>query len=437
MMSFRYQQVCFSIALLSIYCILLFFILTHHQKLDFSSFYSTANALSQGGNPYTALTASFLPKNNQLSANLNPPIVLWLFKPLTSLGYSTALLVWTVISLILGILGAVIVFHYAFSTVFLRNNYLNVSLLYFAFFATLLNVTTLQLGTLLFFFIMVGYYFYLHHRDYLAGIFWGSIIAMKLFPALLFFYVLKQKRFKVLGVMIITLAIAWLIPMLVYGVTIYKQYYTMMSWVFWYGAGWNASIYGFICRLLNYTGSENHLLFVKFLYLFCFCILIIWYLKTLGPKERDPVNHQPFCLTLAMMLFLSPLGWVYYFSLLILPLILTWFVAFNDKDTKMMYVWFLCFFLVNFPMDYVKMEDMPNFWGRIGIFSSYFYGLLFLIYLLGKRKKIYGNNKIQMNGGNNHFMPVIVIILAFGLIIPTICFVMRLLKLDLYLVTGA
>lgn len=71
------------------------------------------------------------------------------------------------------------------------------------------------------------------------------------------------------------------------------------------------------------------------LYLFCFCILIVWYLKALGANESGPVNHQPFCLTLAMMLFLSPLGWVYYFPLLILPLILTWFVALNSKDIKM------------------------------------------------------------------------------------------------------
>ncbi|WP_115703933.1 glycosyltransferase family 87 protein [Legionella sainthelensi] len=436
MMSYRYQQICFSIALLSIYCILLYFILTHHQKLDFSSFYSTVHALLQGENPYKDLTATYLPTNNQLSANLNPPIVLWLFNPLAYLSYSTALLVWSAISLVLGFLGAVIVFRYAFSTVFLRNNYLNVSLLYFAFFATLMNVTTLQLGTLLFFFIMVGYYFYLRHRDCLAGIFWGMIIAMKLFPALLFFYVLKQKRFKVLVVMIITLIIAWLIPLLVYGVTIYKQYYFMMSGVFWYGDGWNASIYGFICRLLHYSGSENHLLFIKMLYLFCFCILIVWYLKALGANESGPVNHQPFCLTLAMMLFLSPLGWVYYFPLLILPLILTWFVALNSKDIKMILFWFLCFFLVNFPMDYVKTQDMPNLWGRVSFFSSYFYGLLFLIYLLGKRKKIYGNNEIQEHGMQNDFMPVLVIILAFGLFIPTICFVMRLLKLDLYLVTG-
>lgn len=436
MMSYRYQQVCFSIALLSIYCILLYFILTHHQKLDFSSFYSTVHALLQGENPYKDLTATYLLTDRQLSANLNPPIVLWLFNPLAYLGYSTALLVWSVISLILGFFGAVIVFRYAFSAVFLQNNYLNVSLLYFAFFATLMNVTTLQLGTLLFFFIMVGYYFYLHHREYLAGFFWGMIIAMKLFPALLLFYVLKQKRFKVLGMMIITLVIAWLIPILVYGVTIYKQYYSMMSGVSWYGDGWNASIYGFICRLFHYSNREKHLLFIKILYLFCFCILIIWYLKRLGPTERDPVNHQPFCLTLAMMLFLSPLGWVYYFPLLILPLILTWFVALHDKDTKMMLLWLLCFFLVNFPLDYVKIQNMPDFWGRMSFFSSYFYGLLLLIYLLGKRKKIYGNNEIQVNVAKNHFMPVVIIILAFGLFVPTICFVMRLLKLDLYLVTG-
>lgn len=430
-----HHQLFFSIALFSVYSLLLYFILTHHQKLDFSSFYSTVSALLQGENPYKDLTASYLPTDNQLPANLNPPIVLWLFTPLAFFSYSIALLAWSALSLALGFLGAVIVFHYAFTVSFLQKNYLNILLLYFAFFATLMNVTTLQLGTLLFCFIMVGYYFYLHHRDYLAGVFWGTIIAMKLFPALLFFYVLKQRRFKVLGIMLITLVIAWLIPMLVYGVEIYQEYYSMMSGVYWYGDGWNASIYGFICRLFYGYDTGKHLLLIDLLYIFCFCMLIIWYFKTLGPNEHDPVNHQPFCLTLAMMLFLSPLGWVYYFPLLILPLVLTWFVALSDKEIKTMFIWLLGFFLINFPMDYVKIQNMSHLWTRIGFFSSYFYGLLLLIFLLGKRKTLYGNNESQVSEAKNHFMPVIIIILAFGLFIPTICFVMRLFKLDLYLVT--
>lgn len=433
MMSYRYQQICFSLALFSVYCVLFYFILTHHQKLDFPSFYSTVHVLLQGESPYKDLTATYLPTDNQLHTNLNPPIVLWLLNPLAYFSYSTALLVWSGISLILGFLAAVIAFYYAFSAAFLQKNYLNVSLLYFAFFATLMNVTTLQLGTLLFFLIMVGYYFYLHHRDYLAGIFWGIIIAMKVFPALLFFYVLKQRRFKVFGVMLMTLVVAWLIPILVYGVAIYKQYYSMISRVLWYGDGWNASIYGFIYRLFHCYGTGEHLLRIDLLYVSCFSILIIWYLRALGPNSQAPVNHQPFCLTLAMMLFLSPLGWVYYFPLLVLPLILTWFAALHDKDNKMMFIWLSCFFLINFPMDYVKAQNMPHFLGRISFFSSYFYGLLLLIYLLGKRKKIYGNNEIQVNEAKYHFVPVIIIILAFGLFVPAICFVMRLFKLDVNL----
>jgi hypothetical protein len=406
---------------------LFYFILSNYQKLDFSAFYSAPYALMQGKNPYSDLFTNYLVVNKALPANLNPPIVLWSLSPLVRLSYSTAVLIWSLFSLILGLLSVAITIRLAFSAKFLQKHRVILYLIYFAFFPTLMNVAILQFGTVLFFFIIAGYHFYLNNRDYYAGILWGIIIAMKFFPALLFFYVLKQGRIKVFWMMLITLLIAWLIPLLVYGPSIYIFYFSMLSHVLWYGDGWNASIYGFIFRLFIDPHNPYNLILIEVLYVFLFFIFLFWYLKNLGPSEQKHVNHQPFCLTLTMMILMSPLGWVYYFPVLIFPLILTWFVALDDErfSIKTMLLWFLCFFLINFPLYYVKTQNMPHDLMRISLFSTYFYGLLLLTLLLGKRKEMYGNNEIWTEGAKSHYLPTMIIILIFGLSAPTMSFVMR------------
>ncbi|MCE0724736.1 MULTISPECIES: glycosyltransferase family 87 protein [Legionella] len=430
MSSHRYKQICI-LVLLSFYCLLSFFIFKNYQRIDFSSFYYSTQALLHDENPYRNFFTPYSSSIKILPVNLNPPFVLWSFDFLARLSFSNALIVWFCLSFVLGVIGVTITFRYAFSTQFFQKNYINLYLFYFAFFPTLMNFVTQQFGCILLFFIMVGYYFYLNHRDYLAGILWGIIIAIKIFPALLLFYALKQGRKRVLVTMIVTLLIATFLPVLFHGPMIYKYYFKMMNHVFWYGDDWNASIYGFIFRL--FFGGEklpdmSYLIAINLSYGVLFIILLLWYWGKLGPTENKPINHQPFCLTLAMMLFMSPFGWMYYFSLLIFPMTLTWFVALEEQKSsaKTMFVWLSCLFLINAPIDYLNSQNMPNLLARISFFSSFFYGLICLIYLLGKRKKIYGNNEILWDGAKHYSISVIIIILMLGVFVPIIYYLIRL-----------
>lgn len=426
-MSKGYRQKCFIIALLLFYCLLFYLISIQDQLVDFSSFYSAINALIEGDNPYKNLMSTYLPTNKLLPANVNPPFVLLSFIPLMKFSYFTGMTIWLTCSLILGLIGVTITFYYAFSPQFLKNNRLNLYLFYLAFFGTLMNVVTLQLGSVLLFFIMFGYHCYLRNRDSVAGIFWGIIIAMKLFPALLFFYVLKQGRYKVFAVMCITLILAWLFPLFLYGTVIYKQYFAMMPNVFWYGDSWNASIYGFLFRLFFDNDTLAYLIPIEVSYIILFCFLLLFYLKKLGPIQTNPINHQPFCLTLVMMLLLSPFGWVYYFPILLFPLLLTLCLVLDQENatTSSIVLWLLSFFLINFPQDYVESKRMIFGLSKISVYSTYFYGLLLLVYMLAKRKKIYGNNELQIN----EYLLTLGIITAFGIAVPTIYFILRVLKL--------
>lgn len=408
----RYFRIGFSGAVLCLYSLILYFILTSQQKLDFFAFYSSSIALLHGENPY------------ELTDNLNPPMVLWLFSPLAHLGFWPSLFIWIFIVFASGLIASHIAFRYVFSIRFLKKNSFNLYLLYLAYFASIMNAATLQLGTFLFLFVMLGYNFYLKNRSYFAGFFWGFIIGMKFFPGLLFFYVLRQKRFKVFWVMLITFIIVLLIPLLVYGIEIYKDYYSMVIKVDKFGNGWNASIYGFLVRLLPCIHIPYYSLLIKILSIFLFIILFLWYLKNLESEEINPINHQPFCLTLVMMLLISPLGWIYYFTLLIFPLMLIG-VALNQKETATILIWVLCFFLINFPLDYIPIKTV-NYFARMTIFSCYFYGLLILIFLLQKRKKIYGNKEIYLEESIDSLTPAIISILSFSLFVPTLFFIMRL-----------
>lgn len=110
-----------------------------------------------------------------------------LFSPLAKLNYHAALTTWWIISLILSLVAARLVFKHVFSADFYQENWPSLYLLYLAFFGILMDRAITQLGALLLFGIILGYHFYSKKKDYWAGALWGFVIALKFFPALLFF----------------------------------------------------------------------------------------------------------------------------------------------------------------------------------------------------------------------------------------------------------
>ncbi|PJE17892.1 glycosyltransferase family 87 protein [Legionella sp.] len=417
------------IFLIFIYSILLYLIFSSQRIVDFTPFYTSAKLLLSGNNPY--------PVQLIISVNLNPPFFIWLFSPLAYLSYHKALIIWAIMSLCLGLVAANIAFRYAFSDEIWKKYRLIFYSIYFSFFPILMDTSIVQIGAVLAFFMMVGYHFYLNDRCYLAGISWGIIIALKLFPALLFFYVLKQGRRQVFLSMLATFLLACLIPVLIYGPTIYSQYHSMVARILWFGDSWNASIYGFLFRLLIDTNSSYHnLMPIELLYAGLFLISLLVYLKALGPRyikgQTDQINHQPFCLTLVMMLLLSPFGWLYYFSVLMFPLILSFMISFDKKTSSIpVLLWTACFFLINFPQAYVINKSMHNFTERITLFSFDFYGLLVLFYILTSNQQIQGNNELKIetmleNERKRRSLLAVAIFFIFGLIVPLNSFLISL-----------
>lgn len=411
--------------LLFLYSLMYYLILSHQHLVDFIPFFISSHALLNHFNPY--------PIQQFYSANLNPPFFLLIFQPLAAMGFHAALIFWTALSFTLGLIAAKIAFHYAFTKRFMQRNGWILYLLYFSFFPVLMDISLVQIGSILLFLIIIGYHFFLKERDYCAGIFWGIIIAIKFFPALLFFYVLKQKRHKVFFIMLTTVIVCCLLPLLCFGTQVYEQYFIMVSRILWYGDSWNASLYGFIFRqLMDTRNSALNLLPIETLFAILFSMSLIVYFLWLGPRETDPVNHQPFCLTIAVMLFLSPFGWLYYFPLLTLPFALIFAKAFNEKKNSVLFLSCLIasFFFINFPHAYVVSRKMVDPMLRLGLYSFPFYGLLLLILLLMSQQRLYGQNDIRIQEIISHenlrrFSFALIILLIFGLVIPFNSFLIR------------
>lgn len=428
-LSHSYRNLALVTAISIIYLIIFYLQFTQHFKLDFSSFYSTASALDQGQDPYQNLLPTYLHLPKKLPANLNPPIFLLLLKSLSHFSYRYAVPIWTICSFILGLSGAAIIAKLSFKPAFFQKNAVVLFIIYLALFPTIMNTVIAQMGAILLFFVMAGYQCFLQRRDTLAGCLWGFIASIKLFPALLLLFAFRQQRYRICLIMIATVLILWLIPFYHHGFTLYSQYFQMLIRVLWYGDNWNASFYGFLFRLfVDPNERYQSLVLIKLVYFILFCGILTWYLKKIGPSLDEQTTHYSFCLTLIMMLLLSPFGWLYYFSLLLFPLALTWQRISSEPlmRPQLILLWFLSFFIINLPVDYVVATKMISFISKIGLYSVSFYGVLLLTYLVLQLQNLAVLPAQNANPQTRTLVLPLIIMIVFSLLIPLTYFILLL-----------
>src|SRR5690606_37402898 len=141
---------------------------------------------------------------------------------------------------------------------------------YLALYPSLMNTNFSQIGNFLLLFTMAGYYFYLRNYDYWAGFFWGILIAIKLFPALLVIFAFVHRRYKIVIIMTGTALLSFFLPLLTHNSELFELYFKTLNKVIWYGNSWNASIYGYVFRLLIEEGSSQNLGLIRGIYCLLF-----------------------------------------------------------------------------------------------------------------------------------------------------------------------
>ena len=225
-----------------------------------------------------------------------------------------------------------------------------------------------------------------------AAIFLGIATSLKPFIGLFLFYFLMRKEWRGLCAFFATLLSCALIAAWFLGLDSYADYYQACQQIKWAASSWNVSIYGFLLRLFGGIESNMAVLPIPGLITYVYPLLAGVFFLTIIRFLRPSVNmlaeqkvDLDFSVIILGMLLLSPLGWIYYFPLLSIPILILWqFAKKGIYPIALPIILMACIFLSNIPISLFD-SDQINTANMLRIFfgsSLYFLVLISLTSLI-------------------------------------------------------
>jgi len=383
-----------------------------HQedKSDFYKFYISARYFLEGKDiyapvPMTTLknpmdkiikkmkiktTKPTIPIRTTLHPNLNPPFETLLLAPIGLISYDKAYSIFAIISLSFGLLAAVLISN---EVIYAKHDLaalLTIMIIILLYFPTWINIVYGQFALIVLFLITSAWIAVKKGRDALCGLILGLAMSLKLFVGLFLIFFLVRRRWRLLLWFCATFVLLSLLPLLVYGIGTYKNYLTILSQITWYAASWNGSFLGFFSRIFG--GSENVPLvdypaLARFLTNLCSLAFVFWLTWLAWPRaqeSRPEAFDLGFSLCIVGMLLISPLGWMYYFPVLIIPAAVAWRLA-RKSNSPLRYhtMIILAWLLGTIPQFLIPSAEMntPQLWFTWAGF--YFYTLLLFSFIIG------------------------------------------------------
>lgn len=328
---------------------------------DFMKFFASAQLLVQGEDIYSPVPLGGFdfwsdPESapgRPLHPNLNPPFATVLLAPLGTLDYYTAFMIWTLLGLTAGVLGAYLVGRQVgwggrepgdtgpgtagpkgsrpkASDPFTAG--LLWALLLLVYFPTFSALHFGQWTLVPFFFLVLAWLAWRRGRGGTAGALLGGLAAIKLFFGAFFLLFLARRRWRAAGAFVAAWIFCTALSAAVVGVDTLLAYPSVVSMADWHGASWNASFLGFFSRLLGGGGVEDPLIRAPILTpvlaggLSLLALASLFLLPGEGEEseERREAHDLVFALTIPVMLLASPFGWMYYFPFLLITLAVLW-----------------------------------------------------------------------------------------------------------------
>jgi hypothetical protein len=315
----------------------------HPINADFASFYMPARYMLEGKSIYAPVyirDLGPLPPDFQLEreirhANLNPPFQTLIIGPLARLPYITAFWMWGIISLLALGIGAVLVERGTRPPNSPRGPLRPLIFLFLtlAYFPSWISVAIGQISPLIFLLLAVVWYAARKDHDAWAGIVLGIALSLKLFVGVLLILFLVRRCWRLLAWTAASVAVCIVATFPFAGPAVYREYLNILGGVTWYAASWNASLMGFFTRLLG--GSENpppiNMPVLAHILAYGGSALLVgalaWFARPTTRGRPAVAFDLAFSLIIPVMLLASPLGWMYYFPALLLPLAVGWQAA--------------------------------------------------------------------------------------------------------------
>ena len=359
---------------------------------DFAIFYASTQFLLEGKNVYALVPVDrlYLTGSSNLAKtiwhpNLNPPFFNLMLSPLGMVPYTVAFWIWSVLSLGFGVFGVTLLQR---STGKFDIDYiLTLLVLLLVYFPVLINFNLGQMALMVFALLAGGWVAARTGRDRLSGVLLGLAFSIKIFLGLFAVLFLFQRRWLLLFWLIGIFVMCSLVGLAVLGSDGYRQYSHALGSVTWQSENWNASAYGFFSRIFG--GSESSPLFdfpalgkvLNNVFVLLMVIGMFWLGRARSYADPDANFDLAFSYTLVAALLISPLGWMYYFPMLFIPVFVLFRLSFFLPFGTLFKVLLLAVFGVSgFPQFVVTAADTRQIALTQGAF--YFYALVALASLI-------------------------------------------------------
>ncbi len=383
--------------LLALYLLLFLWMVQRPLENDFSIFYGSARHVLEGRGLYEPVEIERFqtwdpdegPNYRYLLPNLNPPFLTLLVLPLSLLSYPTAFWTWSLLSLLAGMAAMLVLEKETRTEGASPERRLGFLLLLLAYYPTWINIQYGQLGLFLFLLLVVAWSRLRRGDSLWGGVLLGLAVAVKLFVALFALFLLARKRLPALIWLGAAFLACWLAAGVALGFDSLLEYRAQLGVITWSAASWNASFLGFFSRLLG--GSEGIPLWDapglgRLLSAICAAGSAVLLVLLAWPRDGQSkaAADLGFGLTIVLMLLLSPLGWAYYFSVLLLPLVLAWIYSGDlAARTRFRAGLIAAGLLCAAPLPLLDAAEIDSNLDRLLLSGVYFYGLVLLAALLG------------------------------------------------------
>jgi hypothetical protein len=368
-------------------------------SVDFLRLFGSAQSLVAGKSIYAPSPVSDFNaspsevrfSSDKIHPNLNPPLLAVLLTPLTLLGLSTGYTVWIVFGVVSGLLMCTVLWWELRQA---SGGASELVWLWIAFFSYFPSFVAVGMGQVTFSTLvpLVGAWLAARHgKDRWAGVLLGLAVSLKVFFALLVVFFVSQRRWRIVAWSIGATLVIALATLPVVGVRAYVEYLAAARTVTWFSNSYNASYASVITRVLG--GSDNTPLMnlprvAHGLVLFTSVVTLLWLGWAVWPTSGSGRSLErfdlSFGLSLVVMLLVSPLGWMYYFPLLIVPAYAVWRVTREGRMRAVRRGLFLAWGLstIPTPMVWASEANDPARW--LADNSLYFYALFAMFIVVAR-----------------------------------------------------
>jgi len=354
------------------------------SRSDFYKFYLSSNSLLQGQPVYWPapdrasrtcgqdVLEAAIPETIKLCLhpNLNPPFFVALITPFALLDYPQAWWLWSLASIISGIWALMLIFKSDASPTTSATIKMLIGLVFFAYFPTFANSSFGQLTLFLLLDITLAWLALRDGKNKAAGCWLGAAASIKPFFGLFLIALLISRNWRAAYAFIGVCGLGFLLGGLLVGFSAYPDYFSILNEVNWQAVAWNGSYAGFFTRFFGGPAIKAWMdapMLAKGLPAVCSIatvgVLAGVIFKLTKSSGQTLYADALVAITIPAMLLISPLGWNYYFPLLIISFIVIWNLTADLSNGRIYRLLLITVTIPTIPWKpYITFSYSPRLW---------------------------------------------------------------------------